>query len=164
MKVTNGSITWYNIDYADVYHHFHLITFFRNFRGDSLSFLALFFAFEFLHNLHSFIDEINLLRQVKASPPDVQTTFVTTHSSLPMVEHYRTALEQLRSGTYDARPEVFDYLKKHSLRFRLNPSAFIKKAVNYTLEMLSFPKNIILAIEQGIAEHDSLFNQVNPLS
>ena len=152
-----------NIDFKDVYINFNMQHIFRCFKGTNISLLAIFAVFEFLHNLNTFIDNVNSERKTKAineaagmeicklGRSRTAMGFSKEENSRPfMIEHYMNRINWLKNGNIDVRLEVWNYILGRKNISDTEKKLIEKQAADEALNILKEPYNILKFIENAI--------------
>ena len=132
------------IDFGGFFLSYKIQLIHRHFSGTTVSFLAVFSVFEFLHNLNILIDNINNERNLK-------TTDETAEIKKPfMIEHYKKRIEWLKEDHIDVRPEVWNFIQNAKNISDEEKKYMEKQAADETLRILTEPTNILRFIEKAI--------------
>jgi hypothetical protein len=149
------------IDFGGIFKSYKMQHIHRHFLGKDFSLLAVFAAFEFLHNLDSFIDTINSERRMKAINHAAGTELCVIESSITnndiseenncrpfMIEYYKRLINELKEGKIRVSQELWNYigLKRETAKGKMME----KKAAVEAINILTYPSNIIEFIEKSI--------------
>lgn len=153
------------LDFGKFYQSFGIQHIHRRFSGTDISLLAIFEVFEFLHNLNTFIDNVNSERKVKAIN-DASGMKICTLSTARtgkgfsennkencrpfMIEHYIMEIQHLKEGNITVRPEVRNYVFHGKNMSDEEKKEIEKQAACEALNILKESHNIIGFIEKCI--------------
>jgi len=157
------------IEFGDIYTSFKMHLIHRHFNGTNISLLAIFAVYEFLHNLNTFIDDINRERIMKSineaagaqicgfskSGCGVSSVMPTTllfhKNSRPfMIEYYISRINNLKKGNIEVRPEIWNYIFSEENLSDTEKKEFEKQVADEALNILKQSNNIIRFIENLI--------------
>ena len=146
----------------DVYISFNMHLIHRRFKGTDISLLAIFAVYEFLHNLNTFIDDVNSERRTKAINEAAgmeicklgrfRTAMCLSkeENGRPfMIEYYISRINVLKNGNIEVRPEVWNYLFNSKNISDTEKKEIKKQAADEALNILK-ELNILMFIENSI--------------